>query len=79
MNSRFPKEIDFKRGMIIREQNGILYSAGKDYRMRVAGIRQRKGCVKEIKIYVMEEDRRALNWISASYLSKFYEVVENVA
>jgi len=76
MNSRFPKEIDFKRGMIIREQDGIMYSAGKDCHMRVAGTRQRKGCVKEIKIYVIKKDRRALSWISASYLSKFYEVVE---
>jgi hypothetical protein len=74
MNSRFPKEIDFKRGMIIQEGEGDLL--GKNYRMRVVDVRQRKGSVKEVRIYVMEEDRRALNWISAGYLSKFYEVVE---
>jgi hypothetical protein len=74
MNSRFPKEIDFKRGMIIQlGESGLL---GKNYRMRVVDVRQRKGSFKEIKIYIMEEDRRALSWVSAVYLSKFYEVVE---
>lgn len=77
MNSRFPKEIDFKRGMILRKKDGIIYPAGKDYRMRVVDIRETKVCVKEVRMYAIEEDRRrVLGWISASYLSKFYEVVE---